>query len=55
MDRRSNLTFISTVFVGGLMAACFTTTWSLAAILVPGFLVIWYFAKAAVAAPAKDL
>jgi len=55
MDRRSNLTFISTVFVGGLMAACFTTTWSLAAILVPGFLVIWYFDKAAVAAPAKDL
>ena len=32
-----------------------TTTWSLAAILVPGFLAIWYFDKAAVAAPAKDL
>ena len=52
MDRRSHLTFISTVFVCGLMAACFTTTWSLAALLLPGFLVIWYFDRAAVAVPA---
>ena len=55
MTRRSNLTFISTAFVCGLMAACFATTWSLAALLVPGFLLIWYFDTAAVAAPAKDL
>ena len=55
MERRSSLTFISTAFVCGLMAACFTTTWSLAALLLPGFLVIWYFDTAAVAVPAKDL
>ena len=55
MNRRSSLTFLSTAFVCGLMAACFAITWTLAWLLLPGFLVIWYFDTAAVAVPAKDL
>jgi len=41
MDRRSNLTFLSTVFVCGLLVMCFAFSWYLAVLLVPGFLAIW--------------
>jgi hypothetical protein len=53
MDRRSNLTFVSTVFVCGLLATCFAWTWYAALLAVPGFVAIWSLDRAVVA-PASD-
>lgn len=41
LDRRSNLTFVSTVFICGLMAMCFTYSWNLAMLAIPGLAGIW--------------
>ena len=41
MNRRSNLTFISTVFICGLLAMCFAYTWNLAWLALPGLVAIW--------------
>ena len=49
MDRRSNLTFLSTVFLCALLASCHAFTWYLAFMLVPGFAVIWSRDRPAVA------
>lgn len=48
-DRRSNLTFVSTVFVCGLLATCFAWGWSAALLAVPGFVAIWSLDRAVVA------
>lgn len=49
MDRRSNLTFASTVFVCGLLASCFVWTWYAALLAGPGFAAIWSLDRAQVA------
>ena len=49
MDRRSNLSLVSTVFVCGLLAICFTWSWYAALLVVPGFPAIWSQDRAKVA------
>ena len=54
MDHRSNLTFVSTVIVCGLLAASFAITWKLAFLAVPGFLAVWSQDRAMVAEEANN-
>jgi hypothetical protein len=55
MERRSNLTFVSTVFVCGLLATCFAWTWYVALLAVPGFVATWSLDRAVVASESNPL
>lgn len=49
LDRRSNLTFVSTVFICSLLALCFTWSWSVALLVPPGLAAIWALDRPVVA------